>query len=116
MMKKPNNAFFVRTISWATVALACASLGQRALASSDLYAVGVAKVDITPSYPVRLNGFGVRLPVAAPRAAQRPPNIVLFITGRGNGSERNALARNPSLETDGVWPRLIARAGSALPA
>ena len=24
------------------------------------YAVGVAKVDVTPDYPIRLNGFGVR--------------------------------------------------------
>ncbi len=32
-----------------------------AVFAADTYAVGVAKVDITPTYPVRLSGFGFRL-------------------------------------------------------
>ena len=28
--------------------------------SSETYRVGVARVDVTPSYPIRLNGFGGR--------------------------------------------------------
>src|SRR5215468_3983082 len=40
-----------------TFVLACSS---NALAESATYDVGVAAVDITPDYPVRLNGFGGR--------------------------------------------------------
>jgi hypothetical protein len=29
-------------------------------ADETIYSVGVAQVDITPSYPIRLNGFGFR--------------------------------------------------------
>ncbi|HEX6960804.1 MAG TPA: neutral/alkaline non-lysosomal ceramidase N-terminal domain-containing protein [Lacipirellula sp.] len=39
---------------------ACAPIGAIAAEESQVYQVGVAKVDITPGYPVRLNGFGNR--------------------------------------------------------
>ncbi len=38
------------------LALPCSALA----AAPDTYSVGVAKIDITPSYPVRLSGFGFR--------------------------------------------------------
>ena len=31
-----------------------------AVAAADTYSVGVAQVDVTPTYPVRLSGFGFR--------------------------------------------------------
>ena len=46
------------------VTLACLLLpGARLLSNdnrADVYSVGVARVDVTPDYPIRLNGFGFR--------------------------------------------------------
>src|SRR5438067_5343099 len=44
--------------TWFGVVLAGAALGAEP--ASATYSVGVAKVDITPAYPVRLSGFGFR--------------------------------------------------------
>src|SRR5438067_13924934 len=44
--------------TWFGVVLAGAALGAEP--ASATYSVGVAKVDITPTYPVRLSGFGFR--------------------------------------------------------
>lgn len=47
---------------WLKISLACAVVpwGFAASSEDDLYQVGVSRVDITPDYPVRLNGFGNR--------------------------------------------------------
>src|SRR5436190_7925671 len=45
-------------LSWITLALAGAVVG--AASEPGTYSVGVAKIDITPAYPVRLSGFGFR--------------------------------------------------------
>src|SRR5438552_14542884 len=42
------------------VAVALLALGAWPISAAENYAVGVAKVDVTPSYPVRLSGFGFR--------------------------------------------------------
>ena len=41
------------------VGLTCVAAGAETPAA-DVYQIGVAKVDITPDYPIRLNGFGGR--------------------------------------------------------
>src|SRR5688500_20226626 len=41
-------------------ALVCAAIIAPAAAEAPLISVGVAQVDITPDYPVRLSGFGFR--------------------------------------------------------
>jgi putative membrane-bound dehydrogenase-like protein len=38
----------------------CPTMSSAAENPADVYAVGVAQIDITPSYPVRLSGFGFR--------------------------------------------------------
>ncbi len=45
---------------WFVLAWMCVAMGSTALADDSTYLVGVSKVDITPDYPVRLNGFGSR--------------------------------------------------------
>ena len=40
--------------------LACPLLASVATAQQTAYSVGVARVDVTPDYPIRLNGFGNR--------------------------------------------------------
>jgi putative membrane-bound dehydrogenase-like protein len=42
------------------LALTTAPQGVQAADSPTIYQVGVAKVDVTPKYPIRLNGFGFR--------------------------------------------------------
>jgi putative membrane-bound dehydrogenase-like protein len=44
--------------AWISLALAGAVLNAEPAATA--YSVGVAKIDITPGYPVRLSGFGIR--------------------------------------------------------
>ncbi len=51
----PHAAFRVLLVAASLVALGCASR----LTAAD-YRVGVAKVEITPDHPIRLNGFGFR--------------------------------------------------------
>src|SRR5436305_13654289 len=46
--------------SLCAVALVLSSFPVLAADPADTYRVGVAQVDITPSYPIRLNGFGFR--------------------------------------------------------
>src|SRR5687767_6457075 len=48
----------LRTVLYALVI--AAAPWPRALGNEANYQVGVAKVDITPGYPIRLNGFGGR--------------------------------------------------------
>ncbi len=55
-------------LTWISLVLAGAAVG----AEPDLgtYSVGVAKIDVTPAYPVRLSGFGLTMEV--PRNPQVP--------------------------------------------
>ncbi len=65
------------------------------IASETPYSVGVAKVDITPSYPVRLNGFGFRrdesegvgqriwVKAMAISAGEGPPHVLVTLDNLG---------------------------------
>ena len=44
----------------ACLVMSAASLADNVASAAEPYVVGVAAVDITPAYPVRLNGFGFR--------------------------------------------------------
>jgi len=44
--------------TWITLVLAGAAVSAEPAPGT--YSVGVAKIDITPAYPVRLSGFGFR--------------------------------------------------------
>ncbi len=51
------------TLAWLALTLAAGTPSDRppaGVVKPDLYQVGVAEVDITPTHPVRLNGFGFR--------------------------------------------------------
>lgn len=47
-------------VAFIALCLATICVGQAADVKPDIYHVGVAKIDITPDHPIRLNGFGFR--------------------------------------------------------
>lgn len=58
---KPSSKYFSIRLILASISLfAALSRKSDALAAADIYEVGAARVDVTPPYPIRLNGFGFR--------------------------------------------------------
>jgi putative membrane-bound dehydrogenase-like protein len=54
------NRFSQRLFKLLMSIVALATVNHIAVVADDVYNVGVAKIDITPQYPIRLNGFGFR--------------------------------------------------------
>ncbi|MCA8996870.1 MAG: neutral/alkaline non-lysosomal ceramidase N-terminal domain-containing protein, partial [Planctomycetaceae bacterium] len=99
-----------------------ASLADSTVAE-ELYVVGVAKVDITPDYPVRLSGFGFRreesdgvlAPIYARALAigsdEQGPLILITVDSTGVSQQLvNDVAKE--LHTDGIAPERIAIAAT----
>ncbi|MHB9079667.1 MAG: hypothetical protein ACYC3X_19490 [Pirellulaceae bacterium] len=86
-------------------------------AAAEGYRVGVAKVDVTPDYPIRLNGFGGRraesegvtqhiwAKALAIRWGEDPPIVLLTIDNLGVSSAIPGLRGMlcPNLRTGQAW-------------
>src|SRR5579872_211270 len=93
---------FIRTIGGFLAFAFCASLQTTTLAteSDPLRQVGVAKIDITPDYPVRLNGYLGRN-VEATNAAQH-----IFAKALAIGSDKEGPAILITIDNC-ILPRMV---------
>jgi hypothetical protein len=101
-----NYAYFLIWLTWGAITLAATT--------NSLY-VGVAAVDVTPSYPVRLHGYGNRITNAA-GVTQRIFAKALAISAPSGGPSVLVTVDNlgvPSAMTDEVAARLQRRFGLA---
>src|SRR5213596_410282 len=83
--RREVSAMRLRPLAASVLALFLANLPAAAQAPTT-YRAGVAKVDITPDYPVRLSGFGFRR-TESEGVTQRIWAKALAIDGDGDGGE-----------------------------